>query len=186
MKKRSFMHNKKGMIEMMESFMVIFVIFILIGLGMFVYFKVSVSSTKETHADICLSQSAKIIAAIAEMPDISCKEKRPCIDAMKLDAFIERGQNEMNKVLESSVCPKNITIEQIYPELEPGVKGLCNRQTGNPDFYTRCNTWAVFRPTGTIPKTWASRNIETAVSLYYPATDTYGIGKLKITVYSTG
>lgn len=185
MKKMSFIHNKKGMIEMMESFMVIFVIFILIGLGMFVYFKVSVSSTKETHADICLSQSTKIIAAIAEMPDISCKEKRPCIDAMKLDAFIARGQNEMNKVLESSVCQKNITIEQIYPE--PKDKGLCNGDTRtDPEFYTKCNTWAVFRPSGAIPKTWASRNIETAVSLYYPATDTYGMGKLRITVYSTG
>ncbi|MFH1065287.1 MAG: hypothetical protein V1734_02165 [Nanoarchaeota archaeon] len=176
--------HKKGMIEMMESFMVIFVIFILIGLGMFVYFKVSVSSTKQTHADICLSQSTKIIAAIAEMPDISCKEKHPCIDTMKLDAFIEGGQTEMNKVLESNVCKKNITIEQIYPE--PEARGLCNRQTGSPDFYTRCNTWNVFRPSTTIKSTWASRNIETAVSLYYPATDTYGMGKLKITVYSTG
>ncbi|MEK6863955.1 MAG: hypothetical protein AABX27_01580 [Nanoarchaeota archaeon] len=182
MKNMSFIHNKKGMIEMMESFMVIFVIFILIGMGMFVYFKVSVSSTKETHADICLSQSAKIMAAITEMPDISCKEKHTCIDTMKLDAFIKQGNQ--NKVIEGSVCPKNITIEQIYPE--PEDKGLCNTRTTDPEFYKKCNTWSVFKPLTKVKSTWASRNIETAVSLYYPATDTYGIGKLRITVYSMG
>ncbi|MFA5887196.1 MAG: hypothetical protein WC852_00610 [Candidatus Nanoarchaeia archaeon] len=177
--------HKKGMIEMMESFMVIFVIFILIGMGIFVYFKVSVSSTQETHADICLSQSAKIMAAITEIPDISCKEKHTCIDAMKLDAFIQLEQKEKNKVLEGSVCPKNITIEQIYPD-EPEAKGPCKGLTNSPDFYKKCKTWSVFRPLTTVKSTWASRNIETAVSLYYPATDTYGIGKLRITVYSMG
>lgn len=177
--------GKKGMVEMMETFMIILVVFILIGLGMFVFFKASVSGNVETHKDVCLTQATEIMSAITQLPDINCKEKRPCIDTLKLDAFISLPETDKRNVLESSVCKKNITIMQLYPE--PKTKGLCNGKTRDPDFPENCNLWTVFSPTKnelSKLKNKAGAAIETPVTLYYPLKEEYGLGKMVITVYA--
>lgn len=181
--KAGFMRNKKGVIEMMETFMIIFVIFILMGIGMFFYFRASLSAGKELHRDVCLTQTTELISAIARLPDINCKEKHPCLDTAKLEAFASKTEAEKQKVLESTVCRKNITIEQIYPE--PEEKGLCKGKQSDPNFPKNCNMWQVFSVRASQVSGKAGEAIAVPVTLYYPTKDEYGMGKMVITVYTS-
>lgn len=190
--KLNFIHNKKGVIEMMETFMILFVVFILIGVSMFFFFKFWWGSATETHKEVCLEHGTDLLSSIARMPDISCpgSETSACIDTAKLLAFkaaMDTGGATRRKALESGVCPKTITVEQVYPEPERGKNSTeCarNLMTG-PDFPENCGVWSVFEPKDMAKlKNRASRKIATPVSLYYPSKDSYGIGKLVITVYT--
>ncbi|MDI6737376.1 MAG: hypothetical protein QME12_02560 [Nanoarchaeota archaeon] len=181
--RKSLIRNKKGVIEMMETFMIIFVIFILMGIGMFYFFKANVAGGKELHRDVCLMQTTELISAIARLPDINCKEKHPCIDTAKLEAFASKPEAEKKKVVESTVCRKNITIEQIYPE--PDEKGLCKGKQGDPNFPKNCNLWQVFSVEASKVKGKAGEAIAVPVTLYYPTKGEYGMGKMVITVYTS-
>lgn len=177
--------NKKGVIEMMETFMIIFVIFILIGIGMFFFFRASVSSGKEVHREVCLTQTTELISAIARLPDINCKEKHPCLDTAKLEAFMTLNtEADKKKVVESTVCKKNITIEQIYPEPDADKKGSCIGKQGDPTFPKNCNMWQVFSVKASDVKGKAGEAIAIPITLYYPTKDEYGMGKMVITVYT--
>ncbi|MDD4878682.1 MAG: hypothetical protein PHO02_06660 [Candidatus Nanoarchaeia archaeon] len=180
--KKGFIHNKKGVIEMMETFMIIFVIFILMGIGMFFYFRASVSESKDVHREVCLTQTTELISAIAKLTDINCKDKHPCIDTAKLEAFALKSPAEKSAVLESTVCRKNITIEQIYPA--PDEKGSCVGKQASPDFPKNCNTWQVFSVKASDVKGKAGEAIAIPITLYYPTKDEYGMGKMVITVYT--
>ena len=184
--------NKKGVIEMMETFMILFVIFILIGFGMYFFYKISSSSGQETHTDICITQSTGMLSSIVKMPDIQCngKEAEACIDIAKLAAFSEgiKADKNRRKAIESSVCPKRITVEQAYPypdlERKSNITNCTRMDLNNPDFPKNCGKWNVFEP-ATAKNAKASRLISTPVSLYYPTKDEYGIGRLVITLYTT-
>lgn len=177
---------------MMETFMILFVVFILIGLGMFFFFKFWWGSATESQTNLCLEHATELLSSIAKMPDISCHGSgtTACIDTSKLVAFkaaMDSGGANRRKVLESGVCPKSITVEQVYPEPERGKNSTecaINLMTG-PEFPENCGLWSVFEPKDTARlKNTASRKIATPVSLYYPSRDSYGIGKLVITVYT--
>lgn len=184
--------SKKGVIEMMETFMILFVIFILIGFGMYFFYKISISSGQETHTGVCITQAEGMLSSIVKMPDIQCngKETEACIDIAKLAAFAEGLKSDKNrrKVIESSVCPKRIIVEQAYPypdiERNSNITNCTRMDLNSPDFPRNCGRWNVFEP-ATAKKAASSRLISTPILLYYPAKDEYGIGKLIITLYTT-
>lgn len=181
---------------MMETFMILFVIFILIGVGMFFFFKFWWASAEETHKEVCLEHATDLLTSIARMPDISCPgiETSACIDTAKLIAFMQGLKDRQEgprrkKALESGACPKTIKVEQVYPEPEDEAKAeQCGKSLmSSPDFPQNCGVWNVFEPRNTANlKKMASRKIATPVSLYYPGKGSYGLGKLVITVYTAG
>lgn len=179
--------GRKGIIEMMETFMVLFIIFILIGLGMYFFGKGMITSAKDTQTELCLKHGTEMMLSIANLPDINCGSgMQACIDTAKLEAF--RGamaDKNRRKILESGMCQKSIVVEQVYPEAKGKEKINCTMQElRSTDFPGNCGKWAVFEPkVKTVFK--SSNKIVTPVSLYYPNKEEYGIGRLVITVYTT-
>ena len=61
---------KKGQAEMMETFMVIIVLFLIIGMGMYFFFKFSISSVKEEAKDVCILDAAKMVASASSLSEL--------------------------------------------------------------------------------------------------------------------
>lgn len=180
--------NRKGMIGMMETFMIIFVIFILIGFGMYFFYKVSVTSNIEAAQETCEMSSYDQLLTTLDLPGLQCSFKgaskpRDCVDTVKLRAFIDTG---MADDVGSSTCTMKIVFKQLYPE--PGARAngteCSSNEMRNPDFPANCDRWTLKVPNENQIRDKAARITSTPVSLYYPHIKQYGIGQLEITTYT--
>lgn len=179
--------NKRGVIEMMETFIIIFVIFIIIGFLIFFFLKFSIADTKETAEEACMQSSSLMLLSVLDMPELQCSFKstpQDCVDTGKLLAFIQSRESEK---MAAGMCVKKIVFKQLYPR--PGSRynsSECNLNTmRDPKFPEKCGIWTVATPTEKSMKNKAARPISTPVSLYYPHKREYGLGELQITTYTT-
>ena len=180
--------NKKAMIEMMETFIIIFVVFILIGFGMYMFVKFSNTSTISEAQETCEMSSYQQLLTVLEQPGLKCtfmgsSKTRDCVDTAKLRAFIETGANED---LKNTACPMKVVFKQIYPKPNSRVNNTeCTyNEMRSPEFPTSCGMWPVFVPSEKSIEGKAERVTSTPVSLYYPHIKQYGVGQLEITTYT--
>ncbi|MBU4241902.1 MAG: hypothetical protein KKA65_02145 [Nanoarchaeota archaeon] len=178
--------KKKGMIGMMETFMIIFVIFILIGFGMYFFYKFSVSSTITEAQETCELSSYEKLLATLDLPGLQCSFKaspKDCVDTAKLRAFIDTKAAEN---VGTQACTMKIVFKQIYPQ--PGIRVNDTECTPDkmrsPEFPESCGKWTLKVPKEELTKNKAARVSSTPVSLYYPHIKQYGIGQLEITTYT--
>jgi len=178
--------NKKAVIEMMESFMILLVVFILIGFGMYFFFKVSVASTQESAEEMCMLDASQMLSSVLSVPEIQCSVQGAleddCIDTVKLIAFMD---SDRKKLLEGKgACLKKIEFVQVYPVPEGRKNDTeCTApEMRNPDFPENCGKWTLVGPENT--KGMAARKISTPISLYYPHIREFGLGKLMLTTYT--
>jgi len=156
---------------MAETIAILFVFFVLIIIGIIVYGTYQRFSLKTTAEEVEESQMVDIAKNIPNLAEIRCstaaREVTNCIDVIKLESFAE-FINESNdpvkiKHYKDLLGNSNLTVIEAYPNA-----------TSEPinfyDSYTEREEY---------------RTILVPVSLYFPEEDTYGIGTLSVSVYTT-
>lgn len=162
----------------MQLILIIFILFIIIGIGMFYFYKFSISNVKSTAAETCMQSVSEQLSSVLELPEIKCSvlgHEDDCIDTAKLVVYKE---SSLVKKLGESGCHKSVKFVQVYPVPEEKDKE-CTKQTW-PD----CDTWSLYEPSEKIKKASKFQPLlQTPVSLYYPNTGEYKIGKLELRMY---
>ncbi|MEK6816944.1 MAG: hypothetical protein AABY09_04985 [Nanoarchaeota archaeon] len=171
---------------MLEMFMIIFVLFIILGLGMYYFYKFSLSSIEDTGRDVCMQTSSQQLSSIIRLPETICTVQgisRECVDVTKLMAFKE---STSVKAFARGVCKKSITFIQSYPPVKNETLDVeCDGQKlTSPDFPSNCGKWTVYDVDEKTKKEARSKPvIETPVSLYFPTLKEFRIGKLQLRMY---
>jgi hypothetical protein len=171
---------------MMESIMVVFVLFIIIGFGMYFFFKVSISQTKKVGEESCILSSAEQLSSVLNLPELKCSiqsHDRDCVDVAKIVAFKD---DSSLKNLGRGLCKKSITFVQLYPEIDERYKDVeCEESLmRRSDYPDNCGRWTLFEPSQKDIKGRKNQQIlETPISLYFPSKNEMRIGKLKLKIY---
>lgn len=159
--------SKKSQIQTFETIAVLFIFFILIGIGAIFYVRIYKSNLEITKYGYSQSKSVTIAQRVMFMPELQCSEdkvvKDNCIDILKLEAAKEViNSNEIYyyDLLEFS----EINLIQEYPSSASVPK------------------WTIY--SRKIDKPSSSFLTYVPISLYNPATRTYGFGILSIQTLS--
>ena len=135
--------HKKSQIQIGETIAVLFVFFILIGIGFIFYAKFIRENVEEEKEEFFQQRSIGIAQRVMFLPELQCsedivKEIKNCIDVLKLESaadIIKRKENEVYyyDLLEFS----KITLTQVYP-LNPLISDLeiYNRENFENKFLT--------------------------------------------------
>ncbi|RME55045.1 hypothetical protein D6777_01695 [Candidatus Woesearchaeota archaeon] len=176
--------SSKGQIGMMESIMVIFVIFIIIGLGMYFFFKTSISQTKKVGEESCVLSTGEQLSSILNLPEIKCSTQahdNDCVDIAKVISY----KNEPSiKNLNRGLCKKSITFIQSYPTPKVNDTECTEELMRSAEYPDNCDKWTLFEPGKEDIK--GKKNVqilETPVSLYFPSINSYRMGKLRLKLY---
>ena len=157
---------------MLETILVLFVFIVILGLALFYYYDYTIKSIETLGEELTEEQASILLLSIASLPEISCYNDN-CIDTSKLLAFQNSQKNY--KIFSK----KTIKIEQLYPE--PASAAQCTLQHFQTKEYpNNCKYWLLSES----KKLASSRLFSIPVSLYYPESNTYSLGKLIIEVYS--
>ena len=177
---------KKGQAEMMETFMVIIVLFLIIGMGMYFFFKFSISSVKEEAKDVCILDAAKMVASASSLSELRCsvsghESTRVCVDMLKAIAAKKVNTTSFRSI----TCPRDITLEIIYREPDLNAKECDERSVTDASFPKNCANLSIYKvPKGLLTGKSESPILNPAfISIYIPTTDRYIVGRLKIGSY---
>lgn len=158
---------------MIETIMIIVVFMVVLIVGLAFFFKFSMSSLEETGEDICMVSNTVLLSSITSMPEVECSvngKTQDCIDTTKLVVF--DPAREYGSYF-STICNQRVYFEDVYP-----VKGEeeveCTQGT-----YPDCNLYSFY---DSDPDALPGIKISTPVSLYYPLTEEYTVGKLVVEV----
>ncbi len=158
---------KKSQIQTFETIAVLFIFFILIGIGAIFYVRIYKSNLEITKYEHSQSKSVTIAQRVIFMPELQCSEEKVvkdnCIDILKLEAaknVINSNEIYYYDLLEFS----EINITQEYPS------------------FTNVPEWTVY--SRKIDKPSSSFVTYVPISLYNPTTRTYGFGILSIETQS--
>ena len=159
--------EKKSQIQMFETIAVLFIFFILIGVGGIFYVRIYKSNMDITKYGYSQSKSVAIAQRAMFLPELQCSKNKiitdNCIDLLKLEASISViNSNEIHyyDLLEFG----EINLTQVYPSSATALK------------------WVVY--SRKIDKPGSSFLTFVPISLYDPAADTYGYGILSIETQS--
>lgn len=173
---------KKAQLHMAETVVVIFIFVILLGLFLIYYTQFRSEGIKQEAKETKTATSTSLLSVLSSVPEIKCSEKtkeEQCVDTLKVLALKNVISQDIN-YYRSVFGTREITLEILYPE--PNQKAECTQKTyKNIDYPSNCNEYIIFSP---ITKTKNKNIISTPISIYFPETDTFGIGKLKITTYT--
>lgn len=168
----------KGQIQMMETISVLVVFFVLLFLGIYLYFTAQHTSIEETQDEFANTERTVLLAFVPSMPEIVCsKYESPdnCVDMLKLFAFKEKVMKEKSKYMPLFTGFK-VVVRMVYP-IQSDVE--CDAKMVNKmEWPDNCGVYTLYdegKKTTTV--------VSTPLSLYLPSEDTYYIGKLE--VYST-
>lgn len=156
---------------MMETILVAVVFMVLLIVALAFYFRFSSESLGTVAERACLVSNTVLLSSVATLPEIGCSvegQRLPCVDTTKLVLF-DAGREGLPF---STLCPQRITFSTVYPVPEKAVP--CTENT-----YPDCTDYAFYEPEGAPEEGIA---ISTPVTLYYPLTDTYTVGRLTIEI----
>lgn len=176
------MFSKKAQTDFMETFMVLAIIFILLAIGIYFFFKFSISSTRAAAEETCIQTSSQMLQLVASMPEIKCTKQGfedDCIDTSKLIAYQKAEKKEK---LTGGNCPKSISFEILYPQPEENAT-CAERDYQSLDFPDNCNTIDLYTPPESMTKGKGKVLIQAITSLYFPEKEEYRLARLTIGAY---
>ena len=165
--------------------MVIMVLFILIGVGMYFFFKFSIAGTKEEAKEVCILDAAKMVASASSLPELRCsvaghESTRICVDLLKAIATKKANSTSFRSI----TCPRDVTLEIVYPEPEKGASECTERSVSEPDFPRNCANVTIYKVPAGLLKGKTGPILNSAfISIYVPTSDRYIVGRLKIGSY---
>jgi len=165
--------SNRAQVEMMETILIAVIFVILLVVALAFYFKFSAESVEQTAENVCLVSNTVLLASIAATPEIACSiegQREPCIDTTKLLVF----DPNRDRLPYSTICSQKVSFEQVYPVPDNDV--VCTSNT-----YPDCTIYPFSEPEGTSVE--AGIRISTPVTLYYPLTEDYKLGRLVIEIF---
>ncbi|MBI5797373.1 hypothetical protein HZA98_00530 [Candidatus Woesearchaeota archaeon] len=157
--------------QMIETIMVAMVFMVVLIVALTFYFKFSSQGVEKAGQQACLVSNTVLLASVASMPEIQCSvngHRQQCIDTSKLLLF--DATREYPEFFTTN-CHQRVSFLVLSPE---ATNGACSLGT-----YPDCSTY-VFFDQGEVSS--GAVKISTPVSLYYPLTDSYALGKLQVEV----
>jgi len=171
-------HSSKAQMEMTETIAVLLIFFVLLALGSFFFYRYYIDHIRAVSEETLITSSSVLLASITSLPEIKCANK-DCVDTVKLFAFKELIEENKDYYF-TSLGYKNIIVEQIYPVINS--KEECTiTKFNNVDYPNNCKYWKLYNKR---PSTFkANPKISTPISLYFPDSNEYRIGRLIIEAY---
>jgi hypothetical protein len=170
--------TKHGQVQINETMLVLFAIVLIIIVGIFVYYRFSLQRIEIIKDELTEQEASVLLSSISNSPEIQCTQSN-CIDTSKLIPFTQLSK-EQAAYYALGLGKKRITINQVYPVVEADAH--CDISRYNQyEYPSNCNHWIIYdynpsQSTNMI-------KISTPISLYYPALDIMGIGRLEIGIY---
>jgi len=166
---------KKGQIEINETILVIFVFIVLVLIGLIAFNKFMLQGIEGIVEKNERARYVNMIATIPDMAELKCSSQATsieCLDTLKLLAFEKQSREYINIFGE-----KRIIVEAVYPATGSLKSIECTNMN-----YPNCGYWVLYENKPNLVK--SEETISSPVSLYYPLSDIYGIGRLRITTYN--
>lgn len=170
--------TKRGQVQLSETFLVLFIVIILLFLGLFFYAKFFTRSLQEQADTLTTRETTVLLAKITSLAEARCSDK-PCLDTSKFLPFQTLTQQQRT-AYRALFGNQKITVEELYPI--PISTSACTKslylQTTYPG---NCSRWTFYdQKPATVTST---QKVSTIVSLYYPEDDSYTLGRLTLEVY---
>ncbi len=163
--------SSKGQLQINETILVLIIFTILAIVGLIFFHNFNMNSIKSQYVSNEKIRTFTLLKTFQDLPEIKCSfqiKDVNCVDSLKLFSF-----KKLNKI---NFGNKKISMELIYPE---GTEKECNPERFQE--YPNCNYWNLYEKK---PSKFKSKEIiTTPISLFYPLTNEYKIGLLKIESY---
>ena len=170
--------QKTGQIHLNETILVVFVVLLIIFIGIFLFYRYSLASIEDTANTLSEQDATVLLAAFPNLAELRCHHTT-CLDTAKFIPFMTLVRNHQ-LFYAQLLGKKTIRIEQLYPE--PTSEDVCSlRHYQQIAYPLNCKSWTLYdnKP----PQYTSKPVISTIVSLYFPETHTYHIGRMIIEVY---
>ena len=164
-------YSRKGQIGTIETLMVLVIIGILIGIGVYLVYTVVIEQTREKADELSIQERNVLLGVIGKLPEVRC-QKDNCIDTIKL--VVGSSVIKANKDYYASMLGfRAVSIEVLYPEK--------NNAECNENNYPDCGIFRLYEN----KKKGFKSNPKTSllISLHYPAENKYKVGKLVLEEY---
>ncbi len=157
---------KKAEMQMQESVLVIFIVTIVIGMALFVFYELQLKSIENSKLELQKNRDLTLLSTLQNFPELSYSylgKEENALDTLKL----------LTTKLENKGY-KQITIKQIYPEVQDKICTKLN--------YPNCNSYVIYNKT--LKKIKNTEILSLPVSLYYPHSNKYNSGLIEIRSFS--
>jgi hypothetical protein len=166
--------NSKGQIGTIEMIMVLVVVIIILVIGITFYYNFFIIDIESKKNELNQQEANVLLASLSSMPELQCSFRtvnRDCVDMGKVIAFNRAVANDRSHYVDLFGF-KKIKIELIYPKK---IRGECTttKFTSN-DYPDNCNLWILYDNL----KTENNAITSTPISIYFPITKEYRVGKL--------
>lgn len=166
---------KKGQLQIHETILVLFIFIILLIIGMIVFYRYNAEGLRQSMFDLESNKFNAMLSTFPQSPEIRCSflgQDISCVDVYKLIGFKKIVEDNKGYYREK-LGYRNISFYLLYPTKNGKVCDMANIRD--------CGVWNLYLEK---PKHYEKTLvIETPVSLYFPETDNYGIGKMAIEWY---
>jgi len=169
---------KKAQLEMNETIMVLFAVFIILGIGFFLYYKFAYQGLRSLGSEITEEESSILLVSVASLPEIGC-DKDVCLDAAKLSVFKAFSSNNLDYYKKKWGFRK-IWVEQVYPVIKDN-RECSPTQYNSLDYPDNCKYWILYENKPSRPE--EKILVSSVYPLYFPEKDKYRIARLNIEVY---
>jgi hypothetical protein len=173
--------GKKSQIHLVETIMVMFVVIALIVLGLTVYFKYSFEKNKDVPYELSERDATILLTKFLSLSEISC-DGLDCVDASKFLAIQRVSQDDLKKI-QRIFGKKKIVIRRIFPIPDVSEVECDILKYLNVEYPDNCDHWIIYDYADYYPIDESGGIISTPISLYFPETDKYEIGRLEIEHY---
>ena len=170
--------TKQGQVQLNETFLVLFIIIILLFLGLFLYSKFFFQSLEGRANTLSEQDSTVFLSKVTSLAELRCSDK-PCLDTAKFlpfQALVQQQRTTYTALLGA----QKISIEELYPQ--PTSPAYCAASLYlQPAYPGSCSKWILYEQKPSTSK--STQILSTVVSLYYPEEDLYTLGRLTLEVY---
>ena len=171
-------HYSKGQLGTIEMIMVLLVVVVIVIIGIVFYYNFFLQNIEAERSQLSQQEANVLLASLSSLPELQCSFRtitRDCIDMGKAISFKEAVNNDRSHYVDLFGF-KNIKIELLYPK---NGQGECtDNNYRSQDYPDNCNIWMLYNNLRNDNKAI----ISTPVSLYFPITKEFRVGRLIIEV----
>jgi len=167
--------SKKGQVQMMETIMVLVVFIIILIVGMVFFWGVVMKDIGASAKELEEEKYYVLTSILPTLPELLYSEatnEEEYIDTSKILAF-QKTIADQTSHYSQLFGQTRISIEQTYPK-PATIKECTLREFTNTDYPDNCNSWILYNKL----TTRITRKITMPVSLYFPSSNQWRIGRL--------
>lgn len=164
--------STKGQLQINETILVLIIFTILAIVGLIFFHNFNIRNIKAQYDYNEKVKTFTLLTTFQDLSEIKCSSQIKdvdCVDTLKLFSF-----KKLNNI---NFGNKKISIELVYPKI---AEKECSSERFQWD-YPNCNYWVLYEKE--LSKVKSKEIITTPVSLFYPLTEEYKVGLLKIESY---